>query len=56
MNITKKEILIVMLGFAPGLAHADDIAASWLQIPTSTRQAALSGAVGAMVDDVDALG
>lgn len=56
MNITKKEILIVMMGFAPGLAHADDIAASWLQIPTSTRQAALSGAVGAMVDDVDALG
>jgi hypothetical protein len=55
MNRMKSAILFVLLGLVPLAAHADE-SASWLLIPTSTRQAALSGAIGAQVDDVDALG
>src|SRR5580658_3449125 len=55
MNKMKSVILFALLGLAPLVAQAD-VAASWLLIPTSTRQAALSGALGALVDDVDALG
>ncbi len=56
MNQKKWVVLFAFLGLAHGEVHSADIAASWLQIPTSTRQAALSGAFGALADDVDALG
>jgi hypothetical protein len=56
MNKRTLVVLLALLGLSPRAALSADIAASWLEIPTSTRQAALSGAVGAMVDDVDALG
>jgi hypothetical protein len=55
MNKMKNAILLVLLGLVPLASRADE-SASWLLIPTSTRQAALSGAIGALVDDVDALG
>src|SRR5580692_9598974 len=48
-------VLFILLGLAPLAAHADE-AASWLLIPTSTKQAALAGAMGSLVDDVDSLG
>src|SRR5580692_13104736 len=55
MNKMKNAILLVLLGLVPLASRADE-SASWLLFPTSTRQAALSGAIGALVDDVDALG
>lgn len=56
MNKWKLVVLLALLGLVQGPAHAGDIAASWLLIPNSTRDAALSGAFGALADDVDALG
>ncbi len=56
MNKRKLVVLFALLGLIQETAHAGDIAASWLLIPNSTRDAALSGAFGALADDVDALG
>ena len=56
MNKRTLVVLLALLGLVQGTAHAGDIAASWLLIPNSTRDAALSGAFGALADDVDALG
>src|SRR5580692_6075261 len=55
MKKMKLAVLLAFLGLVPVTVRAQ-VAASWLLIPTSAGQAALSGAMGALVDDVDALG
>ena len=49
-------ILAVFSGPGTSVGSSSPVAASWLGIPTSARQAALSGALGALTGDIDALG
>ena len=47
---------VLMAGGNRASAGYSPVAASWLGIPSSARQAALSGALGGLSDDADALG
>ncbi len=58
MKKTTYCLALMALGLAcnAGAANLASVAASWLLIPTSTRQAALAGAFGALAEGTDALG
>ena len=55
-SLAKTYWIVLGLGFSLCRGAWAETTASWLNLPSSARQAAFSGALGALADDLDALG
>lgn len=56
MGKLSRALFCLGLVFAPWAGARAESTASWLSLPTGAKQAAFSGSMGALVDDVEALG